>query len=179
MTRVTAATALALTILGATSGAAFATEVGTSRRFGLGFQLGDPTAIIGKLFIGGGHAVDGGLGFGGVGYNRCRGPGDTNHYCDNIGRFWSLHADYLWQDNLAAEGGLKVDWHIGAGGRIIFDRTSDSSYVDLIARMPLGVDFTFAKARFVEAFLEIAPGIFIVPFLWLDIDVALGVRFYF
>jgi hypothetical protein len=178
MMRVTATTALALIILGATSGTAFATEVGTSRRIGLGFQLGDPTAIIGKIFLGGGHAFDGGLGFGGFGYVRC-GPRSNYRYCDNIGNLWSLHADYLWQENLVVQGGLKLDWHVGVGGRVIFDNTADSSYVDLIARLPLGLDFTFARPSFLEAFVEIAPGLVIVPPLWFDIDVALGVRGYF
>jgi hypothetical protein len=179
MMRVTATTALALTILAGATGTAAATEVGNSRRIGIGFQIIDPTAIIGKLFIGRGNAIDAGLGFGGVGYVRCRGPNNAYRYCDNIGSFWSIHADYLWEDTLVHEGNLKLDWHIGVGGRIIFDNTSDRGYVDLIARMPLGLDFTFARPSFLEAFVEIAPGLVIVPPLWFDIDAALGVRFYF
>jgi hypothetical protein len=176
MTRVTGITVLALAVL---CGEAQATEVGTSRRIGIGIQLIDPTAIVGKVFIGHGNAIDGGLGFGSVGYVRCRGPNNRYDYCDSFGHFWSLHADYLWQDNLVRQGGLTLDWHIGAGGRIIFDNTSDRGYVDLIARMPLGLDFTFAKPSFLEAYVEIAPGLVIVPPLWFDIDAALGVRLYF
>jgi hypothetical protein len=179
MTRPLAIAALVLTTLGGTTGAARATEVGGARRIGLGVQLIDPTAIIGKIFIGHGNAIDAGLGFGGVGYVHCRGPNGSYYACDNIGRFWSIHSDYLWQDNLTREGNLTLDWHIGAGGRLIFDNTSDRGYVDLIARMPLGLDFTFARPNFLEAFVEIAPGLVIVPPLWFDIDAALGVRLYF
>jgi hypothetical protein len=46
-----------------------ATEVGTSRNFGLGFQSGEPTAISANASVGGAHAFDFGLGFGGWGYD--------------------------------------------------------------------------------------------------------------
>jgi hypothetical protein len=178
MTRVLTTTALALVVLAASAGDGQATEVGSSRRIGLGFQIIDPTAIIGKVFIGRGNAIDFGLGFGGVGYVRCRREGSRYDYCNGVG-FWSLHGDYLWQDNLVRQGGLNLDWHIGVGGRLVFDNASDRTYIDLIARMPIGLDFTFARPSFLEAFFEIAPGLVIVPPLWFDIDAALGVRFYF
>jgi hypothetical protein len=180
MTRFLAITTLATTLsltLGATAGTAQATEVGSSRTVGLGVQIIDPFAIIGKVFIGHGKAIDAGLGFAGYGYVRCRRPNDQSQYCGS--RFFSIHSDYLWEDVLVREGNLKLDWHIGAGGRIIFDNGSDRGYVDLIARMPLGLDFTFARPSFLEAFVEIAPGLVIVPPVWFDIDAALGVRLYF
>src|SRR5262245_11059988 len=73
-----------------------ATEVGGARRFGLGFQLGDPTAITGKVFLGGENALDFGLGFWGYGYGRCWNRNDRAYYtCDGgYGRL-SLHGDYL------------------------------------------------------------------------------------
>jgi hypothetical protein len=45
--------------------------------------------------------------------------------------------------------------------------------------MPLGLDLTFARPHFLEVFVEIAPGLIILPPLWPDIDAAVGVRFYF
>ena len=60
-------TVAAATILSAASRSE-ATEVGTSRNFGVGFQIGEPTAITAKAFIGGAHALDFGLGFGGWGW---------------------------------------------------------------------------------------------------------------
>jgi hypothetical protein len=175
MIRITALAALTFTLVAAP---AHATEVGSSRTVGIGFQLGDPTALIGKLFIGHGNALDAGIGFASFGYARCRDGNGHLYHCDDAG-FVSVHADYLWQDNLVRQGNLKLDWHIGVGGRIIFDNAADRSYVYLIARMPLGLDFAFARPGFIEPFAEIAPGVVIIPPLWLDIDIVLGIRFFF
>ena len=49
-----------------------ATEVGTSRTFGLGVQIGDSTGVVAKAFLGSNTAFDFGLGFGGwEGRGRC------------------------------------------------------------------------------------------------------------
>jgi hypothetical protein len=45
--------------------------------------------------------------------------------------------------------------------------------------MPLGLDLGFRKPDFLEVFVEIAPAMYIVPGLDLDIEAFLGVRFYF
>jgi hypothetical protein len=170
---------LAITVVAGASATAHATEVGSSRTFGLGFQIGDPTALIGKVFVGRGNALDFGVGFGGYGYARCRDNNGHWYYCgDRYGRDLSLHADYLWQENLVRQQ-VNLDWHIGAGGRIAFWDAWDDRTVALIARMPLGLDLTFARPSFLEVFFEIAPGIMIAPRLDFDLDAALGVRFYF
>lgn len=169
---------LALTILVGASGTANATEVGGSRTFGLGFQLGDPTAVIGKVFLGGGNAFDFGLGFGALGYNRCRDRDGRRYYCGRYGTDFSVHADYLWQENLVRQS-VKLDWHIGVGGRVIFWDTFDGGTVDVAARMPLGLDLTFNRPSFLEVFFEIAPSLVVVPFAYFDLDAVIGVRFYF
>jgi hypothetical protein len=180
MTRLISVMVLSLTLVAGAGATAHATEVGSGRNFGLGFQLGDPTALIGKVFIGRGNAIDFGLGFGGWGYNRCRDSAGHWYYCgDRYGRDWSLHGDYLWEDNLARQGQVKLDWHIGAGARMEFWDAFDGGRVSLIARMPVGLDLTFARPSFLEVFFEIAPGLMIVPPLFFDLDAALGVRFYF
>ena len=77
-----------------------ATEVGTSRNFGLGFQIGEPTAVTAKLFVGGAHAFDFGLGFGGWGYDWCRDGNGNSYRCGNINHNFSLHMDYLYEENI-------------------------------------------------------------------------------
>jgi hypothetical protein len=178
MMRLIIAFVVSVTVVAGASATASATEVGSSRNFGLGFQLGDPTAIIGKAFIGGGNAIDFGLGFGGLGYNYCRRPNRDRYNCDGYGHDFSLHGDFLWQDNLVRQQ-AKLDWHIGAGARLIFWDTFNGGALDFIARMPVGLDLTFQRPAFLEVFFEVAPGIVLVPFAWFDLDAAIGVRFYF
>jgi hypothetical protein len=179
MTRLISVMVLSVTIVAGAGATARATEVGNGRNFGLGFQLGDPTALIGKVFIGRGNAIDFGLGLGGWGYSRCRDRNNNWYYCgDRYGHDFSIHGDYLWQDNLVHQQ-AKLDWHIGAGARMIFWDAFDGGRVALIGRMPIGLDLTFQRPSFLEVFFEVAPGIMVVPPLYFDIDAALGVRFYF
>ena len=178
MMRLISVIVLSLTVVAGAGATAHATEVGSGRNFGLGFQLGDPTAFTGKAFIGSGNAIDFGLGFSGFG-DRCRDANGHYYYgCNGYGHDFSLHGDFLWQDNLVRQQ-VKLDWHIGVGARFIFWDAFDHGYVDFIARMPLGLDLYFQRPSFLEVFFEIAPGIVIVPFAWFDLDADIGVRFYF
>jgi hypothetical protein len=170
---------LSLTLVAGAVATAQATEVGAGRNFGLGFEIGDPTGFTGKAFVGRGNAIDFGLAFGGYGYGRCRNAHGDWVYCDDrgYGHDWSIYGDYLWQDNLV-HGEAKLDWHIGAGARIIFWNAFNDRYVGLIARMPLGLDLTFRRPDFLEVFFEIAPGI-VLTHPDFDLDADLGVRFFF
>lgn len=152
-----------------------ATEVGHGRDFGLGFAFGSPTSIVAKYFIGDNNALDFGLGFWRYGWH-CDNPAD-NQYCGHYSAFnrVSLNADYLWQDPIVAGRAANLDWHIGAGGRVWLGGGDFA----LAARMPIGLDLTFRKPAFLEVFLELAPALYIVPDINLDIEAFLGVRFYF
>jgi hypothetical protein len=166
---------LALCVLFSPS--ASATEVGTSRVFGLGVQVGSPTAIVGKVFLGRGNAFDFGLGFGGWN-RRCR---NANGYWDDCNRregYLSLHADYLYEEAFINQP-FRLDGHAGIGGRFINHSDWDYDASMLLARVPLGLDFTFRRPSWLEAYLEIAPGILLIPGLDLWVDIGLGVRAYF
>jgi len=161
------------------AGTAHATEVGGGRNFGLGFQLGDPTAIIGKAFVGDENAIDFGLGFWGYGRGRCWDSRDRRYeWCGGGYEAWSIHGDFLWQYPIV-QTTVKLDWHIGPGGRIFFDDNGPDNDIWLQARMPVGLDLTFNRPNFLEVFVELIPALFIAPFTDFDIDAALGVRFYF
>jgi hypothetical protein len=161
------------------SGMAQATEVGTSRTFGLGVQLFEPTALIGKLFLDRNDALDFGVGF--WGYGRCYDNNGNLYACNNGNQYFSLHFDYLYEEPIV-ETVVRLDWHVGAGGRMAFngyynrDGRHDAA---LFARVPIGLDLSFRRPRWLEAYLEIAPGLWILPPLAFDIDVGLGVRAYF
>ncbi len=174
--------ALALGLVASVPLFAQATEVGTDRKFGLGFQLGQPTAIVGKGFLGNGNALDVGLGFGGLAHYGayCRDNNNNLYRCGGYKRM-GIHGDFLWQENLL-KNKVQLDWHIGVGGRVSFydyNGSNREGVLSLFARMPLGLDLTFDRPKFLEVFFEIAPGLFIFPGLVPDMDVALGVRFYF
>jgi hypothetical protein len=165
----------AVVLLGA-SRTASATEVGYNRKFGLGFMVGDPTGITAKLWVAPTNSIDFGLGFWGYGFDdHCDRANNCGRFGDSSGTF---NADYLWQSNLI-RGQAQLDWHIGAGGRVIWFGGCNDGCFDLKARMPIGLDLMFANPAMLEIFFELAPSLYVVPFVGFDIEGALGARFYF
>jgi len=153
------------------------TEVGYGRTFGLGFMVGDPTGLTGKLWVGRTNAIDFGLGFWGYGPDACAGRGLP---CDRFGyHAGTVNADYLWQSNIV-RGRAQLDWHIGAGGRSIWYGGCAGDCFALAARMPVGLDLMFANPAMLELFVELAPTLYFVPTLAdLGVEGAFGARFYF
>jgi hypothetical protein len=166
---------MAVVLLG-TARTANATEVGYGRKFGLGFMIGDPTGLSAKLWVAPTNSIDFGLGFWGYGFDNCA-PGNVpcNHFGYHNGTF---NADYLWQSNIV-RGQAQLDWHIGAGGRIIWFGGCSGNCIAFAGRMPLGLDLMFNNPAMLEVFFEIAPTLYFVPFADFGIEGALGVRFYF
>ena len=180
MKRPTLLTLAFATILSIGAGLAHATEVGASRNFGLGFQIGEPTAITAKAFIGGANALDFGLGFGGWGYGWCQDAKGNSYRCDDLNHDISVHADYLYQENIVNMTN-RLDWYAGLGGRVIMSAYGNNNLshdVVVIARVPVGIAATFRRPDFLEAYLEVVPGIAVFP-LDFNIDFGLGVRAYF
>ena len=61
-----------MTLLVCAADVAHSTEVGYSRKYGVGAVVGDPTGLSGKIWVGPTNAIDMGLGFYGYGYRgRC------------------------------------------------------------------------------------------------------------
>ena len=179
MKRVILLSVLLIAAMAGRPGMARATEVGTSRTFGLGIQLLEPTAIIGKLFLDRNNALDFGVGF--WGYGRCynnNGP----YACNAVNQFFSVHFDYLYEEPIV-DTTVRLDWHVGAGGRMVFGdyyyNSNGRHDVAVFARVPVGLDLTFRRPHWLEAYLEIAPGLWIYPPLAFDVDVGLGARAYF
>jgi hypothetical protein len=152
---------------------ASATEVGYSRKFGLGLALGDPTGIVAKLWLSSTNALDFGFGFQHYGWRRCDQFG-----CDYGYRDYSFNVDYLWQSNLV-KGPVQFDWHIGLGGRAYFWSAYRYEHdVNLAARAPIGIDVMFRNPPFLEIYFEIAPALFFLP-LEIGLEGGLGARAYF
>ena len=180
MKRVTLLLALSLATLTTLTSTARATEVGTARTFGLGVQLFAPTALIGKLFVDRHNAFDFGFGF--WGYGHCYDADGDPYPCNRHYDAYSLHFDYLYEEPIV-DSVVRLDWHVGVGGRMAFGGYYRDShgYHDfaLFARVPAGLDLAFRRPRWLEVYLEIAPGLWVYPPLHFDIDVGLGVRAYF
>jgi len=171
----------AAAIVTVAAGRAQATEVGTSRTFGLGFQIGEPTAITAKAFVGGSNAFDFGLGFGGWGYDWCTDANGHTYRCGDVNHDISLHADYLYQENILNMTN-RLDWYAGLGGRVIMSAYGSNDLghdMVILARVPIGLAAAFRRPSFLEAYLEIAPALVLFPPLDFTIDVGLGVRAYF
>jgi len=168
-------TILALAITAGAAGSAKATEVGYGRNFGLGFVLGDPTGLVGKYWVSKTNALDFGLGFYGYAFGTCT----NNNPCNGGYQNYSFWVDYLWQSNLVKSPAVQLDWHIGGGGRAIVWSGGGNSHVLVGGRMPVGLDLMFTNPSFVEIFFELAPAVYIDPAVSLNIEVGLGVRFYF
>ena len=152
------------------------TEVGYGRTFGLGFMIGDPTGLSGKLWVARTNAIDFGVGFWGYGPDNCAGRGLP---CDRFGyHAGTLNADYLWQSNIV-RGRTQLDWHIGGGARTIWYGGCAGDCLAVAGRMPVGLDLMFANPAMLELFLELAPTLYVVPFADLGVEGALGARFYF
>ena len=179
MKRVILALAIVLAAMGVGPRTARATEVGTSRTFGLGVQLLDPTAIIGKAFLDRNDALDFGIGF--WGYGTCYDGNGHPYYCNNNRHDFSLHFDYLYEE-LIVDSVVRLDWHAGVGGRMVvwgYTYNNSDHGVVFLARVPIGLDLTFRRPRWLEVYLEIAPALVVIPPLDFTFDVGLGVRAYF
>jgi hypothetical protein len=144
--------------------------------FGLGIIGGNPTGITGKYFFGSEDAIDFHLGIGGWGRRN---------------RDIGIYVDYLRHFDLGVRNSvMSMAFYAGIGGDIIFtdngycgkfnckDYRDGDGTVWLAARAPLGINMMFQKVP-LELFLEIIPALYIIQYISFDIDLALGLRFYF
>jgi hypothetical protein len=145
-----------------------ATEIGESRAFGLGLQLGEPTGITGKLYLDGRtNAIDFLVGS----YYDAGFAGDVYVHV-------SYHAHLA---ELASGRGVAVPFRIGVGGFLNsgywrFD--DDANDIVFGARVPFGLDFDLETAP-VQFYVEVAFEIAIIPFVGAGIDGGIGARYYF
>lgn len=140
--------------------------------FGLGFIVGEPTGISFKSWVSENRAVDGAAAW-------------------SLGRgsAFNLHVDYLFHANNAIHVSRgKMPIHYGPGVRLRV--WSDGRYwrggewhstngnIDLAARFPVGLTYQFENAP-LDAFIEAAPCIGILPETYFDAGGGLGLRYWF
>lgn len=177
------AIAIALTLVAAAPAAA--EPYRSKSRFGLGLELGAPSGLAGKYFLGGRQlAIQGGIGV-------LETWGDDG---------WHVHAEAVWHPVVLHKGrSATIPLHVGIGGRMLqhdggFDRDicfngrvnveCDDTHLGI--RAPLGISVLFKEAP-MDLFFELA---FVVDLIHanndymhdhddVDLHGALGGRFYF
>ena len=141
--------------------------------FGLGLVLGSPTALSGKYWLNTRAAVDFGLGFG-------------------FNDYMLVYADYLY--HYPGAFGRKDAFvanlipYFGVGGIIVLttsDRRDSDTYLGrrsgslgLGVRVPFGLEWRPGDPS-LGIFVEIAPGISVIPNTQGIIQAGIGIRYYF
>jgi hypothetical protein len=158
----------------AAGGAGAATAAGSE--FGLGFVLGNPSGLSAKVPAGGVNAFQfilayeagGGWGNRGWGNDGC---GPNGNDCN--GQFY-LGGDYVWYNyNAIPVSKGRLPFYYGPGVW-----TSAANKTGMGIRFALGLEYQFATAPF-DLFLEIAPGIRVIPNTNGYVSSGLGGRFFF
>ncbi len=129
------------------------------RGFGLGIIVGEPTGLTGKNWLSPNTAFD---------FAAAWSLRENNSL--------TLQADYLMHSfNLIRVDKGQLPFYYGIGGRIRFaDRGDD----DLGVRIPLGLNYHFQNIS-LDAFFELVPVLDLAPETDFEVDVAIGVRFFF
>ena len=133
------------------------------RNFGVGLMLGEPSGLSAKLFVDRRHAFDAALSF---------------SFVDD--RFHA-HGDYLLHFPGKIQGLEGGQWipYVGIGGKLRFrEDDKDSGHDGLSARIPLGV-VLHPQGMPVDFFVEIVPGMRVLPETDPELGGAIGARFYF
>ncbi len=126
--------------------------------FGIGVMLGSPTGISAKKWFSRRTALDGG-----AAWSLGKNPG------------LHLHADYLvhrWDLEGLVDG--RAYAYYGIGGRVKLENEDPL----LGVRIPFGVTYLFPDAPF-DAFFEVVPVFDVMPGTRFDLNLSIGMRFYF
>lgn len=144
-----------------------------SHPFGLGVVIGEPTGLSAKYFLDSRHAIDAGLAY-------------------SFNDFLFVFADYLFHFPGALGGAppffAQVSPYLGIGGIFLSSTssrrrddkyfTSDGSSVGLGMRLPLGLEWSPSFPT-LGIFVEIVPGIGLIPSTFGFIEAGIGIRYYF
>ena len=148
-----------------------------NKTFGLGIELGEPTSINGKWFVGRDQALDFGI-------------GTIYHYRDRSGL--NLYADYLWHPLvLTSAEAFELPLYVGIGGRYWdFDYGCDRNGNNCVfnasgigVRVPVGISFDFNNVP-LDIFIQLVPTLdfyrdYSEHDVYLDVNFSLGIRYWF
>jgi hypothetical protein len=127
--------------------------------FGLGVILGEPTGLSMKTWTGASTAFQGAVAW--------SFSNETNLH---------LHLDHVWHrwDLIDVEEGV-MPFYFGVGGRLkLRDETDD----ELGIRIPVGLAYYWTDVP-LDLFVELVPILDLAPDTELDVNAALGLRYFF
>jgi len=127
--------------------------------FGLGIMIGEPTGLSAKYWTSNTNAFDFGLAY---------------SFVQKFSAV-SIHADYLYHDFNVIKSDYRLPVYYGFGARIRFVNNSDNA---LGARGVVGIAWLNHKLP-LDVFFEVVPVFNLIPSTSLNLDIALGARYYF
>ena len=130
------------------------------KAFGLGLIAGDPFGISAKVPAGSMNAIDMIVGGG--------------HFYRNGGFF--VDADYVWFNPKVIPPVSQGRFTLYYGPGVNISGAGGGAGIGV--RFVAGIEYLFAESPF-DAFLELGPGIALVPEIWPDFSGGLGARFFF
>jgi hypothetical protein len=162
--------------LSTSSHSAFAAASPSAGGTGLGVMLGDPSSLTFKHWTSGTTAIDG-------------------HLSYRFGDYVAVMADHLWHFpgafNSMTRGKISNQFlpYVGLGGALFFSgeerdrkkflyRDQEFRSVALGARVPLGIEF-LPRNLPLGFFLELTPGVAVVPAVFGFFQGGIGARYYF
>ena len=147
---------------------AHATEIGNERNFGVGVQLGSPTGLTGKYYLGGRqNAVSFALG---------------SHYDGGFySGVWVTGTYHFHIEDLVTEPEFTMPLRVGVGGFLAtgswaFDRHHYNTWLGV--RAPVGLDFDLTNVP-LQIYIEVAFDLVVYPGIFGGLDAGVGVRYYF
>lgn len=122
---------------------------------GIGVMLGEPTGLSAKIWTTRQMALDAGLAwsFSGNGYLR-------------------IHSDLLWHREVFEVDAGRLPVYYGIGAKLLL-----ASDLGFGIRVPVGIAYYFDEVP-VDIFLELVPGLDLIPGTALDLDLAIGARYF-
>lgn len=92
---------------------------------------------------------------------------------------FEFQVNYLVSPFLLTSGsGFNLPFYVGIGGEIFFFDRGRNDFLALLGRVPIGVAMELTSVP-IDIFLEVAPKLLIIPGLAVDIDGAIGIRYFF
>lgn len=161
--------------MSATTSVAAPKNASAPREFGAGIVLGEPTGLSAKLWLDSETAADFGLAFSLSDYFLIF----SDYLFHFRGTFGNSHPFFAELATYVGIGGvLAVADHDHRDGKDHKFYGHDDSSIGIGARVPVGVEWLPPKYR-LGVFLEIVPGLAVVPGTDFFVDAGLGARYYF